>query len=102
MNHKLDVGAVIRRVFAIYVEQSSVLMPAAAVVFVFTGILSTVLTNAGSGLRLLALLVIMNRQPHVPGVPLVSPLPGGPASLASRRSSPRPAHRAAGRATSLS
>lgn len=54
---KLDVGAVIGRVFSIYVEQSSVLMPAAAVVFVFTGILSTVLTNAGSGLRLLALLI---------------------------------------------
>jgi hypothetical protein len=57
MQRKLDVGAVIRRVFAIYVDQSPVLMPAAAVVFVFTGILTTVLTDAGSGLRLLALLV---------------------------------------------
>jgi hypothetical protein len=57
MQRKLDVAAVIRRVFAIYVDQSPVLMPAAAVVFVFTGILTTVLTDAGSGLRLLALLV---------------------------------------------
>src|SRR5271166_6236281 len=57
MQQKLDVGAVIRRVFSIYVDQSSVLMPVAAVVFVFTGVLSTVLTNASSGLRLLALLI---------------------------------------------
>jgi hypothetical protein len=54
---QLDVGAVIRRVFGIYVDQASVLMPAAAVVFVFTGILSTLLTHSGSGARLLALLV---------------------------------------------
>jgi hypothetical protein len=54
---RLDVGGVIRRVFAIYVDQAPVLMPAAAVVFVFTGVLSTVLTRADSGLRLLALLI---------------------------------------------
>ncbi|HWD10341.1 MAG TPA: hypothetical protein VG366_00745 [Solirubrobacteraceae bacterium] len=54
---RLEVGAVIRRVFAIYVDQAPVLMPAAAVVFVFTGVLSTLLTNAGSGTRLLALLI---------------------------------------------
>jgi hypothetical protein len=54
---RVEVGAVIRRVLHIYVEQASVLMPAAAVVFVFTGILSTLLTNADSGLRFVALLI---------------------------------------------
>jgi len=54
---RIDVGAVIRRVFQIYVEQASVLMPAAAVVFVFTGLLSTVLLNASPGLRLISELI---------------------------------------------
>jgi hypothetical protein len=54
---KLDVGGVIRRVFAIYVDQASVLMPVAAVVFVFTGILATLLTHASPGLRLVAVLI---------------------------------------------
>ena len=57
MAGKLDVGGVIRRVFAIYVDQASVLMPAAAAVFVFTGILSTALTHASSSLRLIAVLI---------------------------------------------
>ncbi len=57
MQSKLDVGGVVRRVFSIYFEQASVLMPAAATVFVFTGILSTLLTHAGSGLRFVALLI---------------------------------------------
>jgi hypothetical protein len=57
MNRRLEVGQVIRRVFGIYVDQAPVLMPAAAVVFVFTGVLSTLLTNAGSGLRFVSLLV---------------------------------------------
>src|SRR5271167_4064287 len=59
MNAPLDVGGVIRRVFSIYVDQASVLMPAAAVVFVFTGILRTVLVGAGPGLALLAALVAL-------------------------------------------
>jgi hypothetical protein len=54
---QIDVGGVIRSVLRIYVDQSPVLMPAAAVVFVFTGVLSIVLVNASSGLTLLALLV---------------------------------------------
>lgn len=57
MQDRLDVGGVIRRVFGIYVDQASVLMPAAAVVFVFTGVVSTLLTNASSGLRFIALLI---------------------------------------------
>jgi hypothetical protein len=54
MNASLDVGGVIRRVFAIYVDQASVLMPAAAVVFVVTGILRELLVAAGPGTALLA------------------------------------------------
>ncbi len=57
MPSRIDVGGVIRRVFDIYVDQASVLMPAAAVVFVFTGVLSTVLVAANSALELLALIV---------------------------------------------
>ena len=36
MTRPIDVGAVISRMFNIYVDQASVLMPAAAVVFVLT------------------------------------------------------------------
>lgn len=55
---KLDVGGVIRRVFDIYVDQAPVLMPASAVVFVFTGLIDGLLTASESGgLALLAILV---------------------------------------------
>ncbi len=57
MQSQLDVGEVIRRVFGIYVDQAPVLMPAAAVVFVLTGILTTLLVAASPGLALLGLLV---------------------------------------------
>ena len=57
MQGRLDVGAAIRRVFDIYVDQAPVLMPAAAVVFVFTGIVTGVLVAAASGLALVALLI---------------------------------------------
>jgi hypothetical protein len=57
MNKPLDVGAVIDRVFAIYVDQAAVLMPAAAVVFVLTGILTAVIVAAAPGLTLLALVI---------------------------------------------
>src|SRR5271169_560484 len=57
MQRRVDVGGVIRRVFEIYVDQASVLMPAAAVVFVFTGIIATLLVVANSALALLALLI---------------------------------------------
>ena len=53
----VDVGRVVRRVFHIYVEQSPVLMPAAAVVFVFTGIIASLLVEASRSYELLALLI---------------------------------------------
>jgi hypothetical protein len=57
MQRQLDPGAVIRRVFEIYVDQASVLMPAAAVVFVFTGIISALLIVASPALALVSLIV---------------------------------------------
>jgi hypothetical protein len=57
MNTPINVGAVIDRVFVIYVEQASVLMPAAAVVFVLSGILTSVIVAAAPGLTLLAVLI---------------------------------------------
>src|SRR5690242_20179119 len=59
MQRQLDVGGVIRRVFDIYVDQASVLMPAAAVVFVFTGIVAELLIAASPGFALLALAIII-------------------------------------------
>lgn len=57
MKTPINVGAVIDRVFAIYVDQASVLMPAAAVVFVLSGILTSVIEAAAPGLTLLAVLI---------------------------------------------
>ena len=57
MAAQVDVGAVIRRVFDIYVEQAAVLMPAAAVVFAFTGILGGVLIAASPTLAFLAVAI---------------------------------------------
>jgi len=57
VNGPLDVGGVIRRVFSIYVEEAAVLMPAAAVVFVLSGILGTVLVALAPGLVILALVI---------------------------------------------
>ncbi len=59
MQGRLDVGDVIRRVFDIYVDQAPVLMPAAAVVFVFTGIVSAVLVAAAPGLVLVSLVIVL-------------------------------------------
>jgi hypothetical protein len=57
MNNPIDVGAVIDRVFAIYVDQAPVLMPAAAVVFVLSGILTAVVAAAAPALSLLAFVI---------------------------------------------
>jgi hypothetical protein len=48
---------VIRRVLDIYVDQAAVLMPAAAAVFVLSGILTGVLVAAGPGPALIALII---------------------------------------------
>jgi hypothetical protein len=54
---QVDVGAVVRRTFEIYVDQASVLMPAAAVVFVISGIFGVLLIAASPALALVALVV---------------------------------------------
>jgi hypothetical protein len=54
----IDVGAVIRKVFRIYVDEASVLMPAAAVVFVITGVVTALIVATGSGVLVLLALVI--------------------------------------------
>lgn len=56
---RLDIGAVIRRVFDIYVQQAAVLMPAAAVVFVFTGIITGLLVVASPGLAVVAIAIYL-------------------------------------------
>src|SRR5438309_7315648 len=57
MSQSLEPGAVIRSVLRIYVDQAPVLMPAAGVVFVFTGILAAVLIAASPALALVGLIV---------------------------------------------
>src|ERR1700684_4308357 len=57
MSDRLDVGAVIRRVFDIYIDQAPVLLPASAVVFVITGIVASLLVAAGHGLAIIAFLL---------------------------------------------
>jgi hypothetical protein len=57
MASRLEVGAVIRRVFDIYVDQAPVLLPASAVVFVITGIVSAVLVASSAGLAIVAVLL---------------------------------------------
>lgn len=59
MKRQLNAGAVIRSVLRIYVDQAPVLMPAAAVVFIFTGIIAGLLVAASPGLSLLSLLIIL-------------------------------------------
>jgi hypothetical protein len=55
---QIDSGAVIRKVFRIYVDQASVLMPAAAVVFVITGIVTQlILATKSAGLTLLVFVI---------------------------------------------
>jgi hypothetical protein len=57
MQARLDVGGVIGRVWRIYVDQAPVLMPAAAVVFVVTGILAALLIAASPALALVAVIL---------------------------------------------
>jgi uncharacterized membrane protein len=57
VSNPIDPGALIRRTFQIYVDQSPVLMPAAAVVFAITGVLSSLLIVASPGLAILAIVI---------------------------------------------
>ncbi len=57
MTSSIDVGEIIRRTFQIYVDQASVLMPAAAVVFAISGVFGVLLIAASSGLAFIALIV---------------------------------------------
>ncbi|MFI5009391.1 MAG: hypothetical protein ACHQDY_03860 [Solirubrobacterales bacterium] len=54
MDNSVDVGAVLRRTFEIYVDQAAVLMPAAAVVVGIAVILGAVLIAASPGLAFIA------------------------------------------------
>jgi hypothetical protein len=62
MQERLDVGGVIRRVWSIYVDQAPVLMPAAAAVFVATGIVAALLISGGTlgGLLLAEIIAIVS------------------------------------------
>lgn len=57
MSRALDVGAVIRSVLRIYLEEAPVLMPVAAAVFAVTGILAGVLLAASPTLGLVGVVV---------------------------------------------
>jgi len=51
----LEVGEVVRRVFAIYIEQAAILFPAAAVVFVIGGLVANLIVYAAPGLAVVAI-----------------------------------------------
>ncbi len=55
MTASLDVGNVVRRVFAIYVDQAPILFPAAAVVFVVEAAAAAAVLSAAPGLAILVL-----------------------------------------------
>ena len=57
MTNSIDVGAIIRRTFQIYVDQAPVLMPAAAVVFVISSVFGVLLIAASPGLAFIAAIV---------------------------------------------
>lgn len=59
MNRSIDIGSVISRTFKIYADQASVLLPAAAVVFVGVGIISALLVVIAPILSIVAFIVIL-------------------------------------------
>jgi hypothetical protein len=59
MNRSIDIGSVISRTFSIYADQASVLLPAAAVVFVTIGIVTALLVLIAPVLAILAFIVIL-------------------------------------------
>ncbi len=59
MDRSIDVGSVISRTFSIYGDQASVLLPAAAAVFVVVGIVTALLIVIAPVLAILAFAVIL-------------------------------------------
>jgi hypothetical protein len=59
MNRSIDIGSVISRTFQIYADQASVLLPAAAVVFVAVGVISALLVVLAPILSIVAFIVIL-------------------------------------------
>ena len=59
MNRSIDIGSVISRTFSIYADQASVLLPAAAAVFVVVGVISALLVVIAPVLAILAFIVIL-------------------------------------------
>jgi hypothetical protein len=59
MNRSIDIGSVISRTFKIYADQASVLLPAAAVVFIVVGVISALLVVIAPVLAILAFIVIL-------------------------------------------
>ncbi len=59
MGSSIDVGAVMRRTFEIYVDQASVLMPAAAVVVGIAVVLNFLLIAAAPGLALIGTIITL-------------------------------------------
>jgi hypothetical protein len=59
MSRSIDVGSVISRTFSIYADQASVLLPAAAVVFVAIGVITALLVAIAPILAILAFVVIL-------------------------------------------
>ena len=57
MNRSIDIGSVISRTFGIYADQASVLLPAAAVVFVVVGIIDAVLVAIAPVLLLIGFIL---------------------------------------------
>ena len=57
MNRSIDIGSVISRTFSIYADQASVLLPAAAVVFVVVGIVNAVLVAVAPVLLLIGFIL---------------------------------------------
>lgn len=57
MNTQIDVGAIVNRTFRIYIDQAPVLMPAAAVVFLISGVLTGLLLASSPAWGLVALIV---------------------------------------------
>jgi hypothetical protein len=57
MNRSIDIGSVISRTFSIYADQASVLLPAAAVVFVVVGIIDAVLVAIAPVLLLIGFII---------------------------------------------